>query len=373
MSRASSTSSIVSMPPSDVGISFPYHSLPRRPRSSSAGLSAPLYRWTRLRSAQRPRRRGTAVSVRPSDELIELLGLARPGSGPVASRRSARSPIRPRSQRRRSSCPATRGPPAPARASPRVAPARGAPARAGYRRRRRAGHARRRLAGAAEMDTLMRNIANDEAMLIELGEDHAERRISRTSFHAAGERVQGRLDVARSELAAPSRPDVLDGIEDLALEWSALGLERQRAIIDAVLAEIAVGPARGSRNRFDPTRIAFRWRASVTHPLPGAGESRSGTYSFRQQVPDNGAHRSGTAPTAPPISRVRGRGATTIDVGQPADATWTRAGGPGRQRVLRTVGAGSVAARHRGRRDADEFRPPASSTHHEDEEPRGPL
>jgi hypothetical protein len=48
VSRASTTSSIVSMPLSDLGITLPYHVAPR---SSSAGLSAPRYRRTRLRSA----------------------------------------------------------------------------------------------------------------------------------------------------------------------------------------------------------------------------------------------------------------------------------------------------------------------------------
>jgi hypothetical protein len=73
------------------------------------------------------------------------------------------------------------------------------------------GLARRRLAGAADSDKLMREIAEDETMLVELGEDYAERRISRPAFHAAAKRVQGRLDVTRAQLATRSRPDVLEG------------------------------------------------------------------------------------------------------------------------------------------------------------------
>jgi Recombinase zinc beta ribbon domain len=93
--------------------------------------------------------------------------------------------------------------------------------------------ARRRLAKA----TLLSDIAADEAMLVNVAEDFAERRISRSAFHAATDRVQGRLDKARARLAAQSRPDVLSGtgIDDLASEWQALGLERQRAVIAAVL------------------------------------------------------------------------------------------------------------------------------------------
>jgi hypothetical protein len=128
-------------------------------------------------------------------------------------------------------------------------------------RRSKLGHVRRRLAGLADSDMLMREIADDEAMLIELGEDYAERRISRPAFHAAVERVQARLDVARAQLATGSRPDVLDGIDDLRTEWPELGLERQRAVIAAVLAEVTVGPALGPRNRFDPNRVTFLWRA----------------------------------------------------------------------------------------------------------------
>jgi site-specific DNA recombinase len=121
--------------------------------------------------------------------------------------------------------------------------------------------ARQRLASAADDGTLLREIAADEAMLVELAEDFAERRISRSAFHAASDRVQGRLDTSRARIAAESRPDVLGGIDDLASEWQGLGLERQRAVIAAVLAEITVGPADGPRNRFDPQRVSFRWRA----------------------------------------------------------------------------------------------------------------
>jgi site-specific DNA recombinase len=62
------------------------------------------------------------------------------------------------------------------------------------------GQVRRRLARAADDDKLLHDIAADEAMLVELGEDYAERRISRPAFHAAAERVQARLDIARAQL-----------------------------------------------------------------------------------------------------------------------------------------------------------------------------
>lgn len=131
-----------------------------------------------------------------------------------------------------------------------------------YRLRgRRLGEARQRLSRSGGADELLREIAEDESMLVDLAEDYAERRISRSAFHAAVDRVQARLDVARARLASQSRPDVLADIEDLSREWDALGLERQRAVIRAVLAEVTVGPANGPRNRFDPNRIRFRWRA----------------------------------------------------------------------------------------------------------------
>jgi DNA invertase Pin-like site-specific DNA recombinase len=120
---------------------------------------------------------------------------------------------------------------------------------------------RRSLARETGDDKLLRDIANDEAMLVELGEDYAEHRISRPTFHAAAARVQVRLDESSAKLAARSGPDVLEGIDDLASEWSLLGLERQRAVLAAVLAKTTVGPAAGPRNRFDPHRITFDWRA----------------------------------------------------------------------------------------------------------------
>ena len=46
------------------------------------------------------------------------------------------------------------------------------------------------------------------------------------------------------------------------LEWYVLPrLGHERAIIKAVLAKITVGPATGVRNRFNPERIKFVWRA----------------------------------------------------------------------------------------------------------------
>ena len=54
----------------------------------------------------------------------------------------------------------------------------------------------------------------------------------------------------------------MDGIDDIAAEWGDLGLERQRAVIGAVLSEVTVGPAwGGAQTEFDPERITFRWCA----------------------------------------------------------------------------------------------------------------
>jgi site-specific DNA recombinase len=125
----------------------------------------------------------------------------------------------------------------------------------------RLARARARLAKGSD-GGLTSQIEADEALLAELGRDYADRKIGRQAFHAAAARTQAHIDEARRLLAARDRPDVLRGLGDIDAEWDGLGLERQRAIIEALLADVRIHPATGPRSRFDPNRIEFgKWRA----------------------------------------------------------------------------------------------------------------
>lgn len=120
--------------------------------------------------------------------------------------------------------------------------------------------ARRRLErGAVDEQRLVDSIAEDEAMLSQLGADFANRLIPRSAYHSALSTVQERIDEARGRLAERTRATALDGITDLAAEWKGLSMERRRAIIETV-AEPRIGPALGPRNRFDEGRIDPGWK-----------------------------------------------------------------------------------------------------------------
>jgi hypothetical protein len=125
----------------------------------------------------------------------------------------------------------------------------------------RLGAARRRLVRADGGDDLAARVAEDEQALADLGVDCAEHGLPRTAFLAAAERISSRLAAAKAELATAARPDVLGDIYDLTEQWAELGLERQRAVVKAVLCDVTVGPATGPRNRFDPDRVQLMWRA----------------------------------------------------------------------------------------------------------------
>lgn len=60
----------------------------------------------------------------------------------------------------------------------------------------------------------------------------------------------------------------MDGINDIAAEWSDLGLERERAVIGAVLSDATVGPGSGPRNRFDPDRSGLAGAPSSGRTMP---------------------------------------------------------------------------------------------------------
>lgn len=109
-------------------------------------------------------------------------------------------------------------------------------------------------------DVLGDAIAADEAQLAELADDWADNKITRMEWLRARDRVEVRLADRRRQVRR--RPiNVLDGLTDLRAEWDALSLDRRRAIIAAVLDRVTLAPATGIRNRFDPDRVGFEWRA----------------------------------------------------------------------------------------------------------------
>lgn len=78
-------------------------------------------------------------------------------------------------------------------------------------------------------------------------------------LHLRG-RIEARLVELRGQVRA--RPaNVLGGLSDLRAEWADLTLDRRRAIIVTVLAQVELLPVGRTRNRFDPDRVRLTWRA----------------------------------------------------------------------------------------------------------------
>jgi site-specific DNA recombinase len=114
-------------------------------------------------------------------------------------------------------------------------------------------------------DDLASGVSDNERRLTELAEDWAHGKISRAEWLAARNVVERRLDTARKALARSTRTTALDGFFGaqgaLRTAWPALGIDRRRAVLAAVLDRVTIRPAVRGRNRFDPARVDVTWRA----------------------------------------------------------------------------------------------------------------
>jgi DNA invertase Pin-like site-specific DNA recombinase len=98
-----------------------------------------------------------------------------------------------------------------------------------------------------------------EADLDALADDLVAGVIGREAFAKASARIEARLTDVRRVIAAaaPQRSVQLDADVDLG----DVDLDRQRAIVSAVVDRVIVKPGLRGRNRFDPDRFEIAWRA----------------------------------------------------------------------------------------------------------------
>jgi DNA invertase Pin-like site-specific DNA recombinase len=92
----------------------------------------------------------------------------------------------------------------------------------------------------------------------------AASQISRREWLAARAPIQTRVARAKQRVAQCTRAPLIDEYVGhsarLRRRWDALNLDRQRAIIAAVLDHAIVGPALRGRKTFDPARITPVWK-----------------------------------------------------------------------------------------------------------------
>jgi site-specific DNA recombinase len=113
--------------------------------------------------------------------------------------------------------------------------------------------------------SLAEQVAQEEQQLAELSTLYGNRAITAAEWAAAREPIAARLKAAKQRLARARNSNQLDGLigtgDRLRDEWSGLNLNRQRAIITAVLDHAVVNAyTKPGARRFDPDRVDPVWR-----------------------------------------------------------------------------------------------------------------
>jgi hypothetical protein len=100
--------------------------------------------------------------------------------------------------------------------------------------------------------------------LDEAANSFADGLITAKQMEAVTTRVQSKLETLDMDLAAAARSALVpaSASDDVRAWWESAGIERQRAVIDALMVPI-VDPIRKSAPRtFDPDRIRIEWRTA---------------------------------------------------------------------------------------------------------------
>lgn len=124
------------------------------------------------------------------------------------------------------------------------------------------------LAGTARADRqtadAQASLDADLGQLEELATAWGERKITFAEFLAARTPIERRIEAARRRIARITRTAAIDGYigrsASLRSTWVDLPLNRQRAIVSAVLDRAVIGRAVPGRARFDPERVDPIWR-----------------------------------------------------------------------------------------------------------------
>jgi site-specific DNA recombinase len=100
--------------------------------------------------------------------------------------------------------------------------------------------------------------------LDELADMWARREISRQEWLRARRGLEAQLQGLQRQEARDARKMALDAYQgkgQLRRAWPELDFARRRAVLQAVVDRVRVGPAVRGRNRFDPHRVSIGWRA----------------------------------------------------------------------------------------------------------------
>lgn len=110
---------------------------------------------------------------------------------------------------------------------------------------------------------LLDQLSADQAKMGELATAWADGEISRAEWKAARDRIEQRISVTGRQLSQITGTTALEGIvghgKELRTRWQEMNLERQAAIIAAVIDYATIMPATLKGGKFDPNRIMPVW------------------------------------------------------------------------------------------------------------------
>jgi hypothetical protein len=121
----------------------------------------------------------------------------------------------------------------------------------------------RRAAGDRQ-STLLESLEDDRSQMKELSELWAAKDISSAEWKAARGPIEARIKATERQLAQASNSTALDGLigtgGQLKEQWETLNLDRQAAIIKAVLDYATILPGTPGARSLDPARIQPVWQ-----------------------------------------------------------------------------------------------------------------
>jgi len=121
-----------------------------------------------------------------------------------------------------------------------------------------------RRAADERQSSLLESLEADRSQMQELSEMWAAKDISSVEWKAARAPIEARIRSTERQLAQASSSSALDGLigtgEQLMTAWSMLNLDRQAAIIKAVLDYATILPGTLGARTMDPARIQPVWQ-----------------------------------------------------------------------------------------------------------------
>jgi hypothetical protein len=124
------------------------------------------------------------------------------------------------------------------------------------------------LAGKAAADeqiaAVAERLSDDKAQLDELATVYAAREITVREWVAARNPIQDRIRDAERRLSRATGSDALHGLVGnagaLRTQWVSLNLDRQHAIVAAILDHAVIAPGTAGARAVDPDRVQLVWR-----------------------------------------------------------------------------------------------------------------